>query len=317
MLSGKLDHGTRTFMSSWVKALLALGTLGLLCAACGRPSAGRDEVRSAAAGSGEPRSQAAPAVGGSGLVDPSGMTIGRRFRTPEGYVRTVEAPGSFGAYLRDLPLKPHGAEVRLYDGRTKAGSDVYEAVVDLDIGRRDLHQCADAVIRLRAEYLYARGEPGRIHFNFTNGFRADYAEWARGKRVVVSGDTARWEMRAAPSDSPRDLWNYLETVFAYAGTWSLARELRPVPAADVRPGDVFIVGGSPGHAVIVVDLAVGGGRGEKLFLLAQSYMPAQEIHVLKNPLDGAIGPWYRVPAETLVTPQWTFESTDLKRFDDR
>jgi hypothetical protein len=51
--------------------------------------------------------------------------------------------------------------------------------------------------------------------------------------------------------------------------------------------------------------------------LAQSYMPAQEIHVLKNPLDGAIGPWYRVPAETLVTPQWTFESTDLKRFDDR
>lgn len=294
-------------MPSRAKALLALGAVGLACAACG-PSA---------AGPGQSRSQAALTIGETGLIDPSGTTIGRRFRTPDGYVRTAEAPDTFGAYLRDLPLKPHGAEVRLYDGRTKGGSDVHAAVVDLDIGRRDLHQCADAVIRLRAEFLYARGEPDRIHFDFTNGFRADYTEWARGRRVVVSGDTARWEPRAAPSDSRRDLWSYLETVFAYAGTWSLARELRPVPAADVRAGDVFIVGGSPGHAVIVVDVAVGAGSGERLFLLAQSYMPAQEIHVLRNPDDGAISPWYRVPAETLVTPQWTFSATDLKRFDER
>jgi Domain of unknown function (4846) len=294
-------------MPFWARTLLTLGVLGLVCSACGRPAAGRDEARP----------PTAPGVGETGLVDPSGMTIGRRFRTPEGYVRADEPAGSFGAYLRDLPLKPHGAEVRLYDGRTKGGPVVHEAVVDLEIGRRDLHQCADAVIRLRAEYLYARGESARIHFNLTNGFRADYAEWARGKRVVVSGDTARWEERAAPSDSRRDLWDYLETIFAYAGTWSLARELRPVPAADIRAGDVFIVGGSPGHAVIVVDLAIDGGSGEKLFLLAQSYMPAQEIHVLKNPSDDAIGPWYRVPAETLATPQWTFAATDLRRFEDR
>jgi len=294
-------------MSSRAKALLTLGTLGLLCAACGRPAAGRDEARS----------PVSITAGESGLVDPSGMTIERRFRAPEGYDRAAEAPGSFGAYLRDLPLKPHGTAVHLYDGRAKGGPDVHEAVVDLGIGRRDLHQCADAVIRLRAEYLYGRGDHDRIHFNFTNGFRADYAEWARGKRVVFSGDAARWEPQTAPSDTPRDLWSYLELVFAYAGTWSLARELRPVPAADVRSGDVFIVGGSPGHAVIVVDLAIAARSGEKLFLLAQSYMPAQEIHVLKNPSDDAIGPWYRVPAGTLVTPQWTFAAGDLKRFEDR
>jgi hypothetical protein len=307
MLPEKSDPGERTLMCSRAKALMTLGALGLAFAACGP----------AASGPGETRSQAALTIGETGLVEPSGTTIGRRFRTPEGFARTAEAAGSFGAYLRDLPLKPHGAEVRLYDGRSKGGPAVHEAVVDLDIGRRDLHQCADAVIRLRAEYLYSRGEYDRIHFDLTNGFRADYAEWARGKRVVIIGDTARWEERAAPSNSRRDLWSYLELVFAYAGTWSLARELRPVPAADIQAGDVFIVGGSPGHAVIVVDLAVDGRSGEKIFLLAQSYMPAQEIHVLRNPSDDATGPWYRVPGATLVTPQWTFAATDLRRFEDR
>jgi hypothetical protein len=251
----------------------------------------------------------------NGLVDPEGETVRRRFGTPAGFIRTVEAEGSFAAYLRDLPLKPHGSEVRLHDGRVKADREAYEAVVDLPIGRRDLHQCADAVIRLRAEYFFGRGQYERIHFDLTNGFRADYAEWMRGKRLAVSGNAVRWEQRAGTSNSRQDLWEYLELVFAYAGTRSLSRELRPVPVADLRIGDVFIVGGSPGHAVIVVDLAVAAD-GTNIFLLAQSFMPAQEIHILRNPSGGSINPWYHIPGEMLATPEWTFKSTDLKRFPD-
>ena len=83
----------------------------------------------------------------------------------------------------------------------------------------------------------------------------------------------------------------------------------------MRIGDVFIQGGFPGHAVMVVDMAVNGRTGEKLFLLIQSYMPAQEIHVLKNPSDSADGPWYELDfGETLRTPEWTFSKDDLKRF---
>ncbi|MBN2610182.1 MAG: hypothetical protein JXB00_01355, partial [Bacteroidales bacterium] len=55
----------------------------------------------------------------------------------------------------------------------------------------------------------------------------------------------------------------------------------------------------------------------KVFLLAQSYMPAQDIQILKNPNDKSISPWYSLDFEgDLITPEWTFKKTDLKRFKD-
>ena len=52
---------------------------------------------------------------------------------------------------------------------------------------------------------------------------------------------------------------------------------------DIEIGDVFIQTGNPyGHAIIIVDVAINKNK-EKIFMLAQSYMPAQEIHILKNP----------------------------------
>jgi hypothetical protein len=254
-------------------------------------------------------------VNGQLIIDTSGTTIGKRFNVPEGYERLEAVSQQFSYYLRNLPLKPAGSLVKLYDGREKNSFTVYDAVVDLPIGKRDLHQCADAVMRLRAEYLWKEKRYSEIHFNYTNGFKAEYSKWMAGQRIVVDGNKTFYKASAAPSNTSKDLWNYLEQVFTYCGTLSLSKELKPVDIKNIEAGDVFIKGGSPGHAVIVVDVAKNKESGEKIFLLAQSYMPAQEIQVLKNPNDSSIGPWYSENfGEVLYTPEWTFKKRELMRF---
>jgi hypothetical protein len=240
----------------------------------------------------------------------------RRIAVPPGCERAAAAPGSFAGWLRDLPLKPGRPPVRLFDGREKANQDAHAAVVDLDTGDRDLQQCADAVIRLRARRGTRRGDVAALHFNFTSGDRAEWARWRDGWRPAVVGNRVTWSKSAEPDASYRAFRAYLDKVFQYAGTRSLARELDAVPDPEaVRSGDVFIQGGSPGHAVIVVDVAAERATGRKVVLLAQGYMPAQDMHVLKNPGDAGGGPWFPASfGEELRTPEWTFRRGDLRRF---
>jgi hypothetical protein len=241
-------------------------------------------------------------------------TIAERFKCPTGFVRTEELETSFGNYLRNLPLKPKGSYVKYYDGTFKTKKNVYAAVVDLHIGSKDLHQCADAVMRLRAEYLFKQKNFDQIHFNFTNGFRVDYSKWKQGNRISVFGNKTSWVKKSQPSTSAASFWDYLEQIFQYAGTASLEKELIKSNKANLKIGDVFIKGGFPGHAVIVVDKAINN-KNEVVFLLAQSYMPAQEIQVLTNPNDPNISPWFSTDfGSELITPEWTFTSNQLKRW---
>ncbi len=240
-------------------------------------------------------------------------TIQKRFLPPNGYQRIKATKGSFASYLRDLKLKPVGTKVKNYDGSTKE-NPVYEAVIDLPIGNKDLHQCADAVMRLRAEYLWRKGAYDKIHFNFTNGFQVDYAKWMQGNRMIVSGNKTYWKKKTQPSNTYKDFWKYMELIFAYAGTSSLSKEMKSIKMKDMQMGDVLIQGGFPGHAVIVLDMAENSD-GEKLYMLGQSYMPAQELQVLKNLNTKSMSPWYKLDEKSAVyTPEWEFSSGDLKRF---
>lgn len=250
------------------------------------------------------------------ILIPSGTTLETRIQPPTDFTRTKEEENSFATYLRQLPLKPDGEEVLLYDGSIKRNYNTYAAVVDMSIGDKNLHQCADAVMRLRAEYLWNEKRYDEIHFNFTNGFRVDYSKWMEGRRIVVKGNKSYWVNRTSPSNNYQDFWKYMELIFSYAGTLSLSKELVPVKLTGLKVGDVFIWGGSPGHAILVVDLAENVNTNEKVFLLTQSYMPAQETQILQNPNNSKLSPWYSVSeiGEELVTPEWTFKREDLKRF---
>jgi hypothetical protein len=239
----------------------------------------------------------------------------RSIAPPSGCVRKPLPKNSFGWWLRRLPLKPGRPPVYLFDGRKKVNQSAHAAVLDMDAGRGNLQQCADAVIRLRAEYLFSIGRGDAVSFNFTSGDPASFKQWKAGYRPLVDGSRVSWRKSAAPDGSYANFRRYLTAVFMYAGSYSLSRELTPVGMAEMTVGDVFIQGGFPGHAVIVADMASHPVSGEKTFLLAQSYMPAQDVHVLKNPTDPALSPWYALDIDDeLVTPEWTFKKTDLKRF---
>ena len=242
---------------------------------------------------------------------PASQTLLARFPAPHGCRRVAVAPGSWAEWLRYLPLRPAGTLARYYDGTPKSRPEVVAAVVHIDVGQRDLQQCADAVIRLRAEYLYTQ-DPASIHFHLTSGYDFRFADYLAGRTFQVRGDEVTPAPKAPEPATHAALGRYLIPTFTYAGTLSLSRELRPVPLPDVRPGDVLIHGGSPGHAVLVADVAENLTTHRKYMLLIQSYMPAQSMHVLRS----TTGAWCPVPEvdEGLSTPEWFFRPGELARF---
>jgi len=243
-------------------------------------------------------------------------SVAARFAPPAGCTRVKVAAGSFGHWLRYLPLLPTGTAVHLYNGELKDPQTVHAAVLNIDTGTRDLQQCADAVIRLRGEYLFSR-KPDTVHFHLTSGNDIRFADWYRGQGFRVSGNEVLPAPRPVEKPTHVVFRRYLDQIFTYAGTLSLARELTPISMANILPGDVFIRGGSPGHAVLVLDVAEQKETGRRYVLLAQSYMPAQQIHVLHNVAGGAtLGAWFAVDPEDsrFHTPEWTFAREELKRF---
>ncbi len=231
-----------------------------------------------------------------------------RFKTPDGFHQASVQPGSFAAYLQSLPLKPTGTHTLTYKGAVAATDVETAAVVDISVGHEDLQQCADVVMRLRGEYLYSQKRYNDISFKFVSGFKCDYIHYANGYRY----HNDHWVLKAKKDYGYKTFMGYMELVFAYAGTLSLEKELKPVSNPnDLKAGDVFIHGGSPGHCFIVMDV-VENAQHQKQFLLAQSFMPAQNLQVLQMApgyewfsMDKIPSIWYG----ELVKPNY------LKRFD--
>ena len=211
---------------------------------------------------------------------------------PEGFEREQVDNHGFAAWLRKVPLK-RSKTVHLYDGSEKRNQQAQFAVLNISVGQQDLQQCADAVMRLRAEYLFAENQFNQIdftdnesnHYPFTAPYTRDH------------------------------FMSYLNRVFGMCGSASLSKQLKS--KQDIRaiiPGDVWIHGGFPGHAVMVMDRAVSKD-GRIIYLIAQGYMPAQDIHLLNNPSDAQLSPWYQVTDDNeIVTPEYLFYKDQLKRW---
>lgn len=246
-------------------------------------------------------------------INENGTCINDRINVSKDFTRVSYKKKSLGTFLRNYPLCEAGQPVLLYDGKEKGNQNAHVAVFDMDVTDGDLQQCADSVIRMYAEYFYKQKQYDKMKFQFVNGFSCDFDKWSQGMRVSVNGNDTSWYQGASADDSKEALESYLRTVFSYASTLSMERESEPTKLEDIEVGDIFIRGGSPGHVVMVVDVCENE-KGEKAFLLAQGYMPAQQFHILKNP-EHEDNPWYY---ETEVrypfhTAEYTFDEGSLMR----
>lgn len=245
-------------------------------------------------------------------VNPQGANIESRFPVPPAFQRIPVVKGSFAAFLRNFPLKPNDTSVYLFDGRKKTNAQ-HVAVLNIDRGTKDLQQCADAVIRLRSEYLFSIGNYAGISFANFSEEAMRYDLYRQGYRMTNKG-----YKKIGKADSSKDGFRkYLDMVFSYANTYTFEKELKSIQhSTDLTIGDVFIVSNpkSYGHAMLIMDVAENPKTKEKVFLLAQSYMPAQDIHLVRNPIGG--GAWYYSSdlGNTLYTPEWTFPLSALHRF---
>lgn len=251
-------------------------------------------------------------------LNPSGQTVMERVPAPDGYTWIEEESNSFGYYLQNLPVKEDGSAVLYYNGHPIESQSAYIAAVDLDIGDKDLQQCADVIIRLRADYLKEQGRENEIGFHFTSGHLFTWDEYKNGIRpTITNGNQVDFNQTATYDDSLEAYRKYMDIIYMYAGTISIDKETRKVTHNDdIKTGDFLNTAGSPGHAVFIIGSAQNS-NGDKIYLLAEGFTPAQSIAVMVNPNDNSLNPWYQldISDDLTKTARYHFPDTNIRSYD--
>ena len=250
------------------------------------------------------------------IIDESKSTIITRFTPPKGYFWEKNPTGSFSEFMVNFPLHPKNFPVRDFNEVPITRQYNHVAILKIDVGDKDLQQCADAWIRLYSEYLWAQKRFDEIGFEFTSGQFFSWNDYKKGLRTQEIKNRVRFIKTGKHDDSYENFRKYLNIIFRYAGTISLDRESISVTQnSQIKPGDFLMKPGSPGHSVIIVGVAKNYA-GKKLYLLAESFMPAQDIHILINREKPQLSPWYELDVNSpkTVTAKYIFKPTSIKRY---
>ncbi|MBV7269806.1 DUF4846 domain-containing protein [Winogradskyella luteola] len=248
------------------------------------------------------------------LINKDSLKIKSRVNIPEGYRRAKYPKGSFEDYLRNYKLKPFGNKIINYDNSEYFWQGGHIGVLEIPVPKNGLQQCADALIRVRSEYLWNSNRKDEIGFNFTSGHYCSWKKYAEGYRPKINGSKVSFHKTASVNHSKENFYKYLNLIYMYSGTLSLYNELKSLKAKDLKIGDMLIKGGSPGHIVMLCDEVIND-KGEKLFLLFQGNTPAQSVHLVKNLKDSDISPWYKLEDNAVVpVSNYTFGSAKFVRF---
>ncbi len=247
-------------------------------------------------------------------IDTKGDSIATRVLVPDGYKRIQYKPGSFQEYLRHYKLKPYGSKIINYDNSEYFAQHWHEAILEVHVPSNGLQQCADALMRIRSEYLWDQNKKDEIGFNFTSGHYCSWEAYATGFRPKISGNKVTFLKTATSNHTKANFYKYLNLIYMYAGTLSMYHELQKISVSDIQIGDMLVKPGSPGHIEIIVD-AIINDKGDRMYLLAQGNTPAQSVCLLKNFEDTTISPWYTFDKNQPVdTPSYYFDEARFIRF---
>ncbi|WP_335973854.1 DUF4846 domain-containing protein [Gaetbulibacter jejuensis] len=249
------------------------------------------------------------------LVNKDSLTIQSRVNIPVGFKRVEYAKGSFQEYLRNYELKPFGSKIINYDDSQYFWQSGHVGVLEIPVPKNGLQQCADALIRVRSEYLWDNNRKDEIGFNFTSGHYCSWSKYAEGYRPKIDGNKVSFHKTAAKDHSKTNFYKYLNLIYTYSGTLSLYNELPKInDVSKLQIGDMLIKGGTPGHIAIICDEIVNE-TGDKLFLLFQGNTPAQSVHLVKNLEDSTISPWYKLEKDAVIpVSNYTFYDSKFVRF---
>ncbi|MEG1555231.1 MAG: DUF4846 domain-containing protein [Bacteroidales bacterium] len=243
-----------------------------------------------------------------------GMTVRDRIAVPSGFERKEYDDHSFQQYILTLPLKPCESSVVSYSGDTMHYPDEIVGVYDIALTKEDILQCADMLMKIRAEYLYAEKRYDEIIFTITNGMVVPFSKFAAGYRVKVSGGNQTQWVCSGEKGFTREVFDsYLTFIYYYAGTLSLNKTSIPVDINEIEIGDFFIIGGSPGHCMMMVDKAYNKETKETAILLGQGYMPSQDFHLL-YPTEDFANKWFIIHEQDSSFYIYGYVFDTIKRF---
>jgi hypothetical protein len=213
---------------------------------------------------------------------------------PDGFHRIKNEKDSFGSFLRSLPLRD-SAIIKSFTGAPIDASR-YKLLCVIDIKllfKKDIEQCADWAMRLWAEYHRSANKLNTLYLFNYSGSKTYFR---------TSGKTYS---------------QFLEKALIATNSYSLKKGCRAVNEEKLMPGDMFVQNenGGIGHVSMILD-ACENSKGQRLYLVGFSFMPAQEFHVEKGSGEyGKLGWFSRDGYMAYLNRYYPYGKPVVRRFE--
>ena len=165
------------------------------------------------------------------------------------------------------------------------------AVVDLPM-LSNAEQCADACMRLKAEYLYQTGQYKRLNFKTSTASPCATAVGHREKPfTAISADSM---VLPVPSHS---------AARCSPVHWQISNPVTSLSTPEMAD-------------CLVMPSSLSNKNGKKAFLLVEGNTPARDIHLIRNLENPFRSPWFISDGSEkrfllCITP---FKATDLRHY---